>query len=121
MYMYKRPKEWEVICKVCMAGLVMSDEEVAYRLGKRKEGLWPNHCGQVMLLRHKIIEVPREDCCHTGCWAATKASCSCPCGGKNHGVMNPNPNYTEIKIKEPEWYRKPIGQFLKKETLLATL
>jgi hypothetical protein len=59
--MRERPKEWEVVCKVCFSGLIMSDEEVVRRLD-RSENLWPNHCGQVMSLRHIMTALSKEDC-----------------------------------------------------------
>lgn len=109
--MRDRPKEWEVVCKVCFAGLIMSDEEVERRLN-RSENLWPNHCGQVMSLRHIMTALPKEDCNHGGCWRAANAVCGCMCRGRNHGVLNPNPEYTQVKVAEPAWYKKPIRQFI---------
>lgn len=111
--MRDRPKYWEIVCKKCMGGFRMSDEEVTRRLGDRSEKLWPEHCGEVMSLRHIVYEAPKEECSFMGCWTATNAVCNCSCRGRNHGVMNPNPSYTSIKIGNVPWYKKPIEKFLR--------
>jgi hypothetical protein len=36
----------------------------------------------------------------------------CLCRGKNHGVLNTNPGYTQVKVAEPAWYKKPIKQLI---------
>ncbi len=110
--MKERPENWEVVCERCLAGLVMSDGEVTRRLdSKNNYALWPKHCEKSMSLRH-IVSEQKQDCSHTGCWHATNRFCSCLCGGRNHGVMNPNPEYSSVKVVEPAWYRKPIRELI---------
>ena len=113
--MRERPEKWEVICKICFAGVIMSDEEVTKRLDyKNGNGRdWPNHCDQVMQLRHVMGELPKEDCTHAGCWSARNSLCGCLCRGRNHGVMNPNPQFTKVKVAEPKkWWNIPIKRFI---------
>lgn len=108
----ERPQRWEVVCQTCFSGFIMSDEEAGQRLGRNSERMWPKHCGRSMSLRHIMKEIPKKDCSHAGCWYAQNATCGCSCYGMNHGVMNPNPSYSEVKIAVPAWYKIPIKTWI---------
>lgn len=110
--MKERPEKWEVVCKQCLSGLIMSDEEVSRRLNGDAR-TWPNHCGKSMSLRD--VFVPRDKnikCSHFGCHYAQNARCSCHCEGKYHGMNLEYREYDKPMISEKPWYKIPIRQFI---------
>ncbi len=110
--MKERPTHWEVVCKTCLSGLVMSDSEVEKRLHGEARN-WPKHCGRTMMLRR--ILTPQDEsqvCSNAGCMGASFGICSCSCGGRYHGVNNPNPQFNRISVKPKQWYQLPIVKYI---------
>lgn len=88
----------------------MSDEVVERRL--RNDKTWPNHCGRIMMLRHVLVPKKERPCSDASCLGANFGTCGCSCRGRYHGVNNPNPHFSEVKIKPLEWYEKPISHLI---------
>lgn len=109
--MRERPEKWEVVCTLCLAGLIMPDEEVIRRLSNDR--LWPKHCGKIMMLRHVLVvdEKPRV-CSHIGCNYAQNARCGCDCEGRYHGVHQEYREYDKPIIAPKPWYKKPIRELI---------
>lgn len=117
--MKERPEKWEVVCKTCMAGFIMPDEEVGRRLdhdsaSNKEDWIWPCHCGIYMQIRKVGSgEVkPTNPCTEARCRFANYGNCSCSCGGRYHGVNNPYPQFNKVKVAPLQWYNKPIRIYL---------
>ena len=111
--MRERPEKWEVVCKRCLSGLIMSDEEVTKRLTDEGLHLWPKHCGQSMSLRN--IDPHRGqkiECSHFGCHHAQNARCACDCEGRFHGARLDYIPYERPVIAPKPWWKIPIKIYL---------
>lgn len=110
--MKERPAFWEIICKTCLAGGVVSDEWVSKRV--HIDRLWPKHCGRIMSLRHfKSGErKPKENCNVASCRFATYGKCNCACLGKFHGINNEKKQFHTVTIAPLHWYNQPFSEIL---------
>lgn len=108
--MRDRPKYWELICKTCFAGGVVSDKWVVNRV--RRDDLWPKHCGTTMALRHfgDGDWKPKEDCNVVSCRFATYGACNCSCRGKFHGVNNEKRQFHAVQVAPLQWYRRAFSK-----------